>query len=83
MSGSPIDLMCQQVVELVTEYLCHALMAEDQVRFEQHLLTCPACTTYLGQMRTILDLAGSLGRTPPSPEVQQALLHLFHRWQQK
>ena len=82
MGANLIDLMCQQVVELVTDYLSDALPAEDQVRFEKHLLTCPPCTAYLAQMKATLELAGGLGDTPPA-EVEQELLGLFRRCQRK
>jgi anti-sigma factor RsiW len=79
MSASSIDLACQRVVELVTEYLGHALTPDDRLRFEEHLLTCPPCTTYLAQMRTTIEMAGQLGADRPDA-VEQELLALFRRW---
>jgi len=79
--SSYIDLMCQEVVELVTDYLAGALAAETMVRFEKHLLTCPPCTTYLEQMKTTLELAGGLSGPAPAPDdVERELLQLFRRW---
>ena len=52
------DLACTEEVELVTDYLEGALPAAEARRLERHLETCPGCTEYLDQMRT---LAGSLG----------------------
>ena len=52
------DLACTEEVELMTDYLEGALPAADARRLERHLETCPGCTEYLEQMRTI---AGSLG----------------------
>ena len=60
MSEKSLD-QCQEVVELVNEYLGHALTAEDRAAFEAHLATCPPCTTYLEQMKTVLNVASSLG----------------------
>jgi len=40
------DLVCRELVELVTEYLSEALSADDRARFEHHLSECPPCTTY-------------------------------------
>jgi anti-sigma factor (TIGR02949 family) len=51
------DLACIEVVELVTDYLDGALSEADARRLERHLDTCPGCTEYLQQLRTI---AGSL-----------------------
>jgi anti-sigma factor RsiW len=81
-SRSPIELVCQEVVELVTEYLSHALTPEDRIRFEKHLFTCPPCTTHLAQMKTTRELAGRLGEAAPAPDGQQEqkLLDLFRSW---
>lgn len=82
MSSDLIDLMCQEVVELVTEYLSDTLTAADHVRFEKHLLTCPPCTAYLAQVKATVELAGQLGQAPPA-DVEQELVGMFRRWHQK
>jgi anti-sigma factor RsiW len=82
MSVRSLD-QCKEVVELVNEYLGHALTPEDRAAFDAHLTTCPPCTTYLEQMRTVLDLAGALGKAPPAADVEQELLVVFKRWQDK
>jgi anti-sigma factor RsiW len=51
------ELACVEVVELVTDYLEGVLPAAEARRLERHLDTCPGCTEYVEQMRTI---AGSL-----------------------
>jgi anti-sigma factor RsiW len=73
------DLMCKEVVELVTEYLGVAMTAEDRARFEQHLFTCPPCTAHLAQVRATVGLARAL-RDPPGEKADAALLDLFRRW---
>ena len=83
MSQKPIDPKCQQVVELMNDYLGHVLSEEDRILFEKHLYTCPPCTTYLAQIRTVVNVAGSLGDTPPSESVEQELLSLFRSWSDK
>jgi anti-sigma factor RsiW len=52
------DLACTEVVEIITDYLEGSLPAAEEQRLERHLETCPGCSEYLEQMRT---LAGSLG----------------------
>jgi len=76
---SVIDLMCQEVVELVTEYLSGAMAPEERVRMEQHLLACPPCTAHLAQMRTTLELARGLSRDDQDVPVEDDLLALFRR----
>jgi anti-sigma factor RsiW len=51
------DPACTTVVEIMTEYLEGTLPAAEARRLERHLETCPGCTEYLEQLRT---LAGSL-----------------------
>ena len=37
------ELNCQEVVELVTDYLEQALLPETQEQFEEHIEKCPGC----------------------------------------
>jgi len=71
------DLVCQQVVELVTDYLDGALSRSDRRRFERHL---PNCTNYLAQMRETIAVTGTLRPDDLSPEARQEFTALFHRW---
>jgi anti-sigma factor RsiW len=79
MNAPPIELVCREVVELVTDYLGHVLTLDERLAFEAHLETCPPCTVYLAQMKAVVSVAGSLGE-PVAPEVEQELLALFQRW---
>jgi anti-sigma factor RsiW len=76
------DLVCQQVVELVTDYLEGSLSRSDRRRFEAHLRACPNCTAYLEQMRVTIATTGSLVPEDLSPEARQEFTELFHRWRQ-
>jgi len=83
MEPNAIELVCQELVELVSDYLSHTLPAADRARFEAHLLTCPPCTTYLAQMKTTLALASELDAAPATEDVERQLTSLFRRWHQK
>ena len=84
---NPIELVCQELVELVTEYLSGGLSPADRVRFEKHLLTCPPCTQYLAQIQSTRALAAELGPVAPSApngdDVDLKLADLFRRWHHK
>ena len=54
------DLTCVELVELVTEYLEGALATDAAERFEEHLTLCPACVAHFEQMRTTIEVTGSL-----------------------
>lgn len=76
----PAALACQQVVELVTEYLEDALSRADRKRFEFHLRHCPNCTAYLHQMRATIAATGTLRAEDLAPEVLEQFTELFRGW---
>lgn len=71
------SLRCQEVVELVTDYLEGALDEGTSSRFERHLAGCAHCTGYLEQARLTRDAMGHVHPPAPSPEVRSALLDAF------
>ena len=77
---SPAEIPCQQVVELVTDYLEGALSRRDRRRFDHHLAGCPHCTAYLEQMRETLRLTGQLVPEDLSPEMQSEFGEIYERW---
>ena len=74
------DLVCQQVVELVSDYLEDALPRSERKRFERHLRACPNCTAYLEQMRVTIATAGRLTTEDLSPEAREEFTELFLSW---
>lgn len=76
-------LTCQELVELVTDYLESVLTPEDKERFEAHLAGCEGCATYLQQMRETIQTVGHLDENSLSPEAQENLLRLFRKWKTK
>ena len=74
------DLVCQQAVELVTDYIEGSMSRADRRRFEAHLSSCPHCTAYLAQMRTTIELTGRLRSEDLPSEVSEELLELYAQW---
>jgi anti-sigma factor RsiW len=74
------DLVCQEMVELVTEYLEGTLSRSDRRRFEAHLRRCPNCTAYLEQMRATVRAMGRLEADDLSPEAREEMIVLYRRW---
>jgi predicted anti-sigma-YlaC factor YlaD len=70
-------LTCQQVVELVTDYLEGSLGWRDRRRFDKHLQACEGCSRYLDQMRETLALLGTVPLDTLSAEAQSTLLDAF------
>lgn len=73
-------LTCQQLVELVTDYVEDRMPVEERMRFEKHLAACGPCRTYLKQMRETIHLSGALGEETIDPRARDALLRAFRTW---
>jgi anti-sigma factor RsiW len=71
---------CQELVELVTDYLEGALSPGDLRRFEEHISVCDACTEYLRQLRETIRIVGSITPDDLTPEAEAELLAVFARW---
>ena len=68
---------CQEVVELVTDYLEGRMGAADRLRVERHLELCDGCTEYVEQMRATIRLTGSLRPEDLDPDMRERLLNVF------
>ena len=71
------DLSCQELVELVTDYIEDRLPASLRTRFEMHLSYCEPCRIYLAQMRETVTLAGRLSEEALPAGAKEALLAAF------
>ena len=74
------ELSCRELVELVTDYLENVLPPAERVRFEEHLIACPGCQTYLEQMRQTIDVLGRVTEESLEPAARDQLLDLFRNW---
>ena len=73
-------LSCQQMVELVTEYLDGVMEPRRRARFEEHLAGCAGCTAYLAQFRTTVAVVGRLDVDDVPAPVMDELLSAFRTW---
>jgi anti-sigma factor RsiW len=74
------ELTCQELVELVTDYLEGALTPAERARFESHLAGCRGCRAYLAQARRTIDLSGRLTEEDVPAETRERLLRAFRTW---
>jgi anti-sigma factor RsiW len=74
------ELSCQELVELVTDYLEGALPAELHQRFDEHIAHCSGCQAYLAQMHATIRATGTLTTETLSPEAERVLLDAFRGW---
>jgi anti-sigma factor RsiW len=70
------ELTCQELVELVTDYLDDALDPADRARFDAHVASCPGCDAHLAQMRATLAVVRATAELEARPEVS-GLLEAF------
>jgi predicted anti-sigma-YlaC factor YlaD len=74
------SLSCQELVELVTDYLEGALSEAERARFEEHLRPCGGCRGYVEQMRQTIEVVGRLSVDVLTPEAERDLLEAFRGW---
>ena len=80
-TGEDRELVCREVVELVTAYLDDALEAGQRAALERHLAGCPHCTEYFAQIRLVRQTAGRVEPEDLSTDARRDLLTLFQQWQ--
>ncbi len=75
------DVVCRDVVELVTEYSEGTLDAETAAAVRNHLTRCRGCEDYLTQMRTTVELVAHLpveSRSEPAGDELLVAFREFH-----
>ena len=80
MSETVDDLTCQELVEVVTEYLEGSLPPVERQQFEHHLADCDGCVAYVNQMRHTIQVLGHLDVEDIPAHDQERLLDLFRDW---
>ena len=73
-------MTCREVVELLTDYLEGVLPEPTRARVDEHLATCPDCTTYLDQLRTTIGALGRLREEHVPAAVLDELVKAFRGW---
>jgi anti-sigma factor RsiW len=70
-------ISCQEVVEVVTDYLEGKLAPEDVAIFEAHLVLCDGCQWYLDQMRITIAAVGRIEDEEVPAELRDTVLAAF------
>jgi anti-sigma factor RsiW len=73
-------LSCQELVELVTDYLEGELPPSQRARFEVHIAACEHCAAYVAQMRDTLRVLGELPPEALSDDAERDLRAAFRDW---
>ena len=76
------ELTCQEVMELVTDYLENVLLPGLRKQLEEHVADCPGCANYIEQVRLTVGMLHQLAHEPVFPETKRELLEVFRNWKQ-
>jgi anti-sigma factor RsiW len=68
---------CQEIVELVTDYLEGTLDPDMTAEVEAHLQLCDGCDIYVEQIRTTIRALGKVPVATLSEEAQAELVRAF------
>ena len=80
MAESADHITCQEVVELVNDYLERALPPDEATVFEQHLNFCDGCDLYVEQLRRTVETVGEIREEDVPAEAKERLLGAFRDW---
>jgi anti-sigma factor RsiW len=75
-----LEIDCDELVEVVTDYLEGTLDADTRRRFTEHLELCDGCDTYVEQMRETVRVTGTLAEGDLRPDMRDKLLAAFRGW---
>lgn len=73
-------MTCEELVELVTDFLDGALDPETEQRFVEHLTRCDGCATYVEQFRRTIAEVGQVEPERLSGESRDRLLDAFRNF---
>jgi predicted anti-sigma-YlaC factor YlaD len=81
MSGeASSEITCQELVELVTEYLEGSMAPGRRLLFEEHIAFCSPCSRYLNQMRETIAITGALREEDLDPDSRAMMLRAFREF---
>ena len=73
-------LTCQELTEVLTDYLEGVMSLQDRARFEAHLAICDGCVTYVDQMRQVIATVHELRPDDVEATAPDDLLTAFRAW---
>ena len=76
------ELICQEIVEVITDYLEDTMDAQLRASFEAHLAGCPHCTHYLEQIEVMIRVSGTIEAEQLTPHFRSGLVAAFRDWRQ-
>jgi anti-sigma factor RsiW len=74
------EIVCRELVELVTPYLEDVLPANERAAIERHLAACDGCRTYVEQMRQTIRAIGHIPHEAITAGTRDEVLAIFRAW---
>jgi predicted anti-sigma-YlaC factor YlaD len=71
------EISCQELVEVVTDYIEGRMSAGDAAVFEAHLELCDGCRFYVEQVRTTIATVGRIEEADVPPQLRDTVLAAF------
>ena len=79
----PDEIVCRELVELVTPYLEGALPASEQALVDAHLAHCDGCEAYVQQMRLTIRAIGHVSEDAIASKTREDVLAIFRSWRDR
>lgn len=73
----PPEMVCNELVTLVTEYLERTIAEAERERFEAHMGDCEWCEHYVEQTRAVVAALGRIGSEPIDSAAWSEALKVF------
>jgi anti-sigma factor RsiW len=83
MPESAEHVSCQEVVELVSDYLEGGLPADEAALFEQHINFCEGCVWYVDQLRATVETLGGIREEDLPAPMRERLMTAFRDWRRQ
>jgi anti-sigma factor RsiW len=78
--SSEREITCQELTEVLTDYLEGAMPVADRLRLEAHLAICEGCASYVTQMRQTIRTMRNLRSEQVEATVPDDVLEAFRAW---
>jgi predicted anti-sigma-YlaC factor YlaD len=73
-------LTCQELTEVLTDYLEGVMAPEERARFDAHLALCEGCVHYVTQMRQTVEAVHRLRVADVEATAPDDVLAAFRAW---
>jgi anti-sigma factor RsiW len=74
------EVVCREVVELITAYMDDALPADTRAAVAAHLSRCDGCTAVMAEFRRTIELTGMVTEEQLTDHQRTTLLDAFRGW---